>query len=243
MINLNAEKFSEFMKCLSVLKDTCTDIDINGGFVRQRTNTYSCMFEIDLNPLIGNINLPIACLKQKLDILKTFNKCDVEISVDERSFSFADSLSKIKFDNPRPKFMDNKFISREEYDTMIQLNPEDLIMECKLGKVITDRVKIISQAFNADNIQIVLKDNKASIISSSRSKDQEAKFMKDIEINKDLDCRANIVIVPLIIDHDGDINLKIYETENDACLCLFETKIGDVDISVLTKSPLLEDDF
>lgn len=240
---LTAEKFGSLMRCMSTLKDTCNDVDIKDGFIRQRTNTFSCVFELDLNPLIGNINLPIACLKQKIDILKTFNKCDVNVIVNEKSFSFIDSYSKITFDNPNPKFMDNKYINHEEYNTMIQLNPEDLIMRCDIDKVITDRIKKISQAFDINNVKITFKDNKASLISTSQSKDQEAEFLKDIEIHRDLDCNANIVITPFVIDHDGPITISVYEIDDDSCICMFEMKIADVDISIATKSPLLEDDF
>jgi hypothetical protein len=240
---LNADIFSNFMRCISVLKDTCNDIDIRDGFVRQRNNTYSCIFELDLNPLIGCVNLPIACLKQKIDILKTFNKCDVDIDINEKSFSFADEYSKIIFDNPNYNFMDNKYITPEEYNSMVLLNPEDLIMRYDLEKVITDRIKKISQAFDINNVKIVFKDNKASLVSTSQSKDQEAQLVKDIEIHKDLNCNANIIITPLIIDHDGPIIISVYEIDGNSCICKFETKIADVDICIVTRSPLLEDNF
>lgn len=240
---LNAEKFGDFMRCISTLKDTCNDIDIKDGFIRQRTNTYSCVFELDLNPIIGSVNLPIACLKQKIDILKTFNKCDVDLNVKENSVSFADKYSKIVFDNPNPNFMDNKYIKFEEYNTMVQLNPEDLIMKYDLEKIITDRIKKISQALDINNVKVVFKDNKASITSTSQSKDQEAQFLTGVDINKDLDCNANIVIVPFVIDHDGPVTISIYEVDSDSCVCMFETKISDVDICIATRSPLLVDDF
>lgn len=240
---LNAEKFGNFMRCISILKETCNDLDIKEGFIRQRTNAYSCVFELDLNPLIGCIDLPIACLKQKIDILKTFNKCDVDIIVNGQSFSFIDPYSKITFDNPNPNFMDNKYISSEEYNTMIQLNPEDLIMKCNIEKIITDRIKKISQAFDINNIKVIFKDNKASLTSTSQSKDQEAEFLKDINIHKDLDCNVNIVIIPFTVDHDGPINMSIYEIDDDSCVCMFKTKIADADITIATRSPLLMDDF
>jgi len=241
---LNAENFGNFMRCISILKDTCNDIDIREGFIRQRTNAYSCVFELDLNPLIGEVNIPIVCLKQKIDILKTFNKCDVDINVAEKSFSFADEYSKITFDNPKPKFMDNKYITSADYDTMIQLNPEDLIITYSFDQLITNRIKKISQAFDINNIKIMFKDNTASLISTSQSKDQEAQFLKDIEIHKDLDCNANIIIVPFIIDHDGPITMSIYEiNDGDSCVCQFETTIAEVDIKISTRSPLLTDDF
>jgi len=241
---LTAKSFGNFMRCISIFKDICNDIDIKNGFVRQRTNTCSCVIELDLSPLIGNIDLPIVCLKQKIDILKTFNKCDVDIIVNEKSFSFVDANSKITFNNPNKSFMDNRYITTEDYNTMILLNPEDLIMICDVEKIITDRIKKISQAFDVNNIKVEFKDNKASIISNSQSKDQEAQFLKDIEVYKDLNCNANIITIPFIIDHDGPIKMNVYEEAGeDSCISRFETKIDNIDIVIITRSPLLTDDF
>jgi len=240
---LNAEDFGKLMRCISILKDKCNDAEIVDGFIRQRTNTYSSIFEMDLNPLIGCVNIPMTCLKQKIDILKTFNKCDVELNIEDGYYMFMDQHSKIKFDYPNMNYIDNKYIPLEEYETMFQINPEDLILEYDIEKVITDRIKKISQAFDITTVKIIFKNNKASIVANSQSRDQEAEFLSDIEILNDLDCNANIIITPFIIDHDSSVKMSIYETDNNSCNCVFKTKISDVDISISCSSPLLEDDF
>ena len=38
IINLNAEGYVNFMRCLTNFKDVCNDVDIKNGFIRQRSN-------------------------------------------------------------------------------------------------------------------------------------------------------------------------------------------------------------
>lgn len=240
---LTSDKFNKFIKCLSLLKDHCDDVDINNGFIRQRTNSFSCILELDLNPIIGDLTIPLTSIKNMINLFKTFNKCDVKINVNNRSFSFEDNFSRITFKRPNSNFINNKFITPEEYGNIIQFNPEDLILTCNVDNIITNRIKKISQIFDMNSVKIIFENNMASITSMTQSKDQEAELIRNLEINGDLvrDGNVNITTVPFIIDHDDFIKMNIYN-DDDKCVCFFEMKYNDININVSTSSPLLCDD-
>ena len=63
-INIDKDQFAEILRCLSLLKDECNDVDIRGGMIRQRSNEKISVFEIDLSPIISDIDLAITDLKR-----------------------------------------------------------------------------------------------------------------------------------------------------------------------------------
>ena len=47
-LNLDAEKYNIFLRCLTNLKEECNDIDIRGGMIRERSNDKTSIFQFDL---------------------------------------------------------------------------------------------------------------------------------------------------------------------------------------------------
>ena len=84
-IEFDSEDFNTFLRCLINLKEICNDVDIRSGIIRQRTNDLTSVFEMDLTSIIGDVALPIAGLKKRLDLFKTFTGQNVvcEITVGE----------------------------------------------------------------------------------------------------------------------------------------------------------------
>jgi hypothetical protein len=239
--NLGADKFKSLIRIISILKDICNDCDIRGGILRERINTLLCLFEMDLSPLIGDLDLPIIDIKQKIDILKIFSDCDVQILTDDKSYIVSDESSQLKFLIPYLEFMDNPFIRDEEFNNLFTLIPEDLILDVQLSKVITKRIKVITPNFNVNNVKIIFSGNMASIVATHQNKEQEAVLLDSIPTSKEMTGITYIVTTPFIFDHDDDVSLKIYEVQEGTCASKFSSKIGDVKINAYTKS-LLQDD-
>ena len=111
-IALEAEQYNDFIRCLTNLKDVCNDVDIRGGFIRQRTNGNVSIFEIDITPIVGDINIAIIDLKNKLDLLKMFQGQEVTIEITESTpgdpgnFVFSDQFSSLRVVLPSPDFVD-----------------------------------------------------------------------------------------------------------------------------------------
>ena len=82
-IVLETEEYNDFLRCLINLREICNDVDIRGGYIRQRSNDLTSIFEMDLTSLIGDSQIPITNLKKKLDLLKTFSGQSVTIEIEE----------------------------------------------------------------------------------------------------------------------------------------------------------------
>ena len=100
-ITLEAEQYNDFIRCLTNLKDVCNDVDIRNGIIRQRTNGNVSIFEIDISTIVSDASFAIIDLKQKLDLLKTFQGQDVSIEIIEPvpgnpgTFTFSDEFSSL----------------------------------------------------------------------------------------------------------------------------------------------------
>lgn len=239
-VSLDETKYDELLRVLFILKDVCNDVDIRNGIIRQRNNDSSTIFEIDLTSILNNMSLPITELKTKLDIFKCFAGQEVTISTDNNNFVISDEYSVLKIKNPLLEFLDNKFISKEELDRVIVINEEDMILSTNITKKISERMRIISSSFHVNSLQVIFEGDMASISSSNQSKDNFAKFVSNIVTNRELNHSVNIVITPFIIDHDGDIDMKIYDTTNNIVINSFSTNIGSICTNLYTRASMVE---
>jgi hypothetical protein len=248
-VALEAERYNDFIRCLTNLKDVCNDVDIRNGFIRQRTNGNVSIFEIDISSIVQDASFAVIDLKQKLDLLKTFQGQDVNIEIiestpgDPGSFTFSDEFSSLRIVLPTPEFVDNKFMSEGELRSIFNSSEEDLLFEYDIPQLITDRISIITTSFNVKSIRVDFDGDKAEISAASQSKDQLAKFASNIETNMELESSsAYITVIPFSIDHDTDIQFKMYKDPNqDVTLNNFSTQLGDIDINIYTRASIIKD--
>jgi hypothetical protein len=238
-MNLDLTRYSEFIRCLSIFKDLCNDVDIREGIIRQKANDGSVVFEVDLTQAIGNLNMRISNLKEKLDILKIFSGQNVTIENTESNFKISDSYSFWEIENPDFDFMDNKFITKEELDGVINTSNEDLLIRTSIISIITDRIRIMTQGFHVNNVQVVFNGSEASITSKTVSKDQFANFINNITTEQELVCNTNIISIPFTIDHDGDILFEMFKNDEDKVLNRFSTTISDINITLYSRGQLV----
>jgi len=243
-ITLSSEQYNDFIRCLSTLQEICNDVVIQRGVIRQRSNDNTSIFELDLNSILTDISISITNVKQKLNLLKTFQGQEVTIDIDDEEFSFSDEYSSVTFLHPSPDFMDNKYIEQEELDGIFDVEEENILFDFELSSIITDRIRIVTQTFNSPAIQVKFNKDNASINSSSQSKDQFAKFIDNIEMNMELEnCSSNLSTLPFGIDHDTDVRFKMYKVPNqDVALNSFSTVLGDIDVNIYSRSSIIEDE-
>ncbi len=246
-LTLGAEDYNDFLRCLVNLKEECNDIDIREGFIRQRSNDKTSIFQIDMTPILTDISMSISDVKKKLDLLKIFAGQEVNIEINNEGndyFSISDQYSSLKFISPAYEFIDNKFMPEDEITAIFKLNEDDLILEHELSSMITERIRIITQSFNIKAIQVEFDGEKALIKAGTQAKDQFAKFVEDITTNVVFDkCSANLGTIPFGLDHDVDVEFKMYKDPNqDISLNTFKTAIGDCDMVIFTRSSLIKDD-
>jgi hypothetical protein len=250
-IEMNAEKYNEFLRCLINLREICNDIDIRNGIIRQRSNDLAAIFELDMTPILNDINLPISNLKKKLDLLKTFAGQSIDLEIfegeteSESYFTISDEQSSIRFLFPSLDFLDNKFVNEDELNNIFNLEEDDLILHADLNSVVTERINIITMNFNTPAIKVEFEGDMAAITAATQSKDQVAKFQVEIptNIHFDRDYFSNLSTIPFSIEHDDDLSFKMYKDQNqNISLNNIKTKLGSVNVSIFSRSSLIEAD-
>ena len=250
---IEVEPFIEFIKCLTNLKEVCNDADVRNGILRQRTNNHTSVFEVDLNSVFNNepnINIALTNLKQKLELLKSFQGQQVEVTINEPDdgtlgfYLFKDEHSSIKFVTPTMEFMDNKYMNEEELESIFPSSEDHLILENKMGMILTDRIKTVTHYFSIETILVEFNGEIATISASTPSKDQSAKFAEGIMMNEEIEnSSTNISNVAFALDHEEEIEYTMLKDPNqNVALNRFKTRIGDIDISVYSRSQIVEDD-
>jgi hypothetical protein len=246
-VNLDAEQYNDFLRCLTILKDICNDVDIQKGVIRQRIDAKTAIFQFDLNPIISDISFPISNLKKKLDLFKSFTNQDVTISVQEKTESeegyyvVADQYSAIKFLFPLMEFMDNKYMPEDELTTIFNVSEDDLILENELNQIITERIKIVTANFNTHAIQVIFNGEKAAICAATQSKDQSAKIIDNIDTNVSIEASVvNLPTAAFSIEHDTPVKFQMFKDSNQpVTLNKLETKLGDIDINIFSRSNIM----
>jgi len=247
IINLDAQQYEDFIRTISLLRDLCSDVDIRDGVIRQRSDDHSCIFEIDISNIISdspgafNLNIPLTNIRQKIDLLKCFLNEIVEIKVNSSSFSFSDSQTILKFANPNLEFMDNKFMSQEELDSIFVLDGQSPILELDIKESFSNRISIISKSFNMNSLQLLFNGEFADLVTETQSKDQFAKLIGNIHVETDVSIEnsySNLVVIPFIIDHDGDIKFNMFRERENICISRFNTCINNVGVNVFIRSSI-----
>jgi len=248
--NMTVENFNEFIRCLTNLKEVCNDADIRAGILRQRTNNHTSVFEVDLRAVFGDSNIALTNLKQKLELLKTFQGQEVEVIIDEPddgtngSYNFKDEFSSINFISPTMDFMDNKYMDEEELESIFPSSEDHLVFDKSLPQILSDRIKIVSHHFSIETVLVEFHGETASISASTPSKDQSAKFSDGIVMSNEIDNAATYISnVAFSMDHETDIIYTMYKDPNQSvALNKFKTEIGDIDITVYSRSQIIETD-
>lgn len=239
---LSEEQYNEFFRVISILKESCEDLDIIGGVVRQRSTDNSSIFQIDLQSYLNNIDLPLSKLKQKIELLKMFTGNEVRISIDPEYCIFADEYSTLKFKKVLPDYLDNRFMSEEELNAIFNLSEESVILVTEVPNRISERINSIRQGFSITTIQINFEEATANMTAATQSKDQHARLMSDLITEASLTGSTDLLITPFVIDHDGDMSFKVYNVSDGVLVNKVETTIGNVDVVVYGKSRLIQDD-
>jgi hypothetical protein len=243
-LNLNAEQYGNFLRCVTNLREVCNDVDMRGGVIRQRSNDKSTVFQMDMTPLLTEVDMPISDIKKKLELLKTFAGQEVTITFEDDSFSFSDQFSTLKFKNPTLEYMDNKFISMDELERVFIMDDDELLIDTQLSSVITERIKVITQTFNTQAIQIVFMGETAKLTAVTQARDQFAKIVSDIVTNAELSgCSSNLSTVPFSIEHDTDVYFKIFKhPTQDVLMNKFDTTLQDINVVIYGRAAIIKDE-
>jgi len=239
---IHSNDFLNLLRCLSLLKCICANVDIKGGILRQKSNDEYSIIEMDLTSLVSDCNILIPDIKGKLPILKELAKQDVKITSIDNHIIFSGERSTIKFNNPPLDFLDNKFIPDQEMTHIFTLREEDVVLEYPINQEASNLMKVISGQFKIVSFQVLFEGDTASIVATTTSKDQYSRIENGIPIKTPLKGFSNVVAEPFFLDHDGEILFKMYKVEDAVCVNKFKTLVGKITVVVYGRSQLVEED-
>lgn len=231
-----ADSYNVFLRCLNSISEHVTDVDIREGIIRQVDSSKTWMMEIDLTNIIADESLPIQLLKEKLKLFELLRGQDVTIDVSDTVYSLRDETTKFTFTKPKLEYLDDKFMTEEERDNRFQLKEEDLLTEFVINQQLSDRIRVTGSVFNVTALRILYEGETIRLEVQNLSRSDKVTFMRGIPLNKDINDRVSLITyTPFILDHDGDLEVKIYEFQNvfivKSSMKLFA---GDAEASITT---------
>ena len=247
-ISCPREQFSKLITMLEIFQNYCTDCDIKKGLFRCKTNDRQGVIEMNLSSILQDNDLSFSVIKSKVNSLKSFELDDnvqmedknVYIVSNDSNYEFNDQMTKSIFRKPAPKYLDNKFIEQEEFDTMIKAREENLILSHTFTSYLRKRIANISIGLQSETIECTMTGLECSIRVMSSNKQDSALVCNSISLNKEMnDKKFNMIILPFIIDAMSDIKFSCYLVSNDVCLCKSELVYFGVPIVIYTQAKLL----
>ena len=98
-------------------------------------------------------------------------------------------------------------------------------------------MKIVSTGFHVNSFQMIFEGETALIKSRTMSKEQTASLIGNILLAEKVAGYSNLVIIPYICDHDGDILCKIYKIR-DRFICKYSMFVGSVPVTIYTRGEI-----
>jgi len=249
-LTITREKFNNFLRAIKIMENACTDCDIVGGKVRQKTNSNHCIIEMDLNDIFGaNCNFTISQLKQKINLLKIFEKDDaagqgsqddnVLYKDNDSTYIIADNISEITFRKPMKKFLDNVYIEDAEVIKKLNSSDDDLLFDHVISSNVGKRIKSVCEGFFNDVISCRIRNGQAGFFIATTNNEQYSDVLKGIVLNKieadDYDFNIQSFAFTL---ESGDIKLKVYK-KGKLLLWKFYQTIFNIPVIISGRSDLL----
>lgn len=246
---IKREDFSKFLNTIKLIQEHCTDCEILNGQIRQKSNDKHCVFQIDLSQVFSESSILLTGLKLKVMLLKSFEldtttlpegiDPNIIFEYDDKNYTFVDHFSILNFRTPLRKYLDNTYILDEEWEKIIKIKEEDLILSTTINSYLTKRIKAITEGFENDVITLRVDEFKGTISAESGSKENTSDLVRDIELNTKMEpCQARVVSLPFTLDMNSDVIMDVYRTTKKVVLCRFKMKFFGIPITIYSASEL-----
>ena len=246
-LSLEREKFSKMLNLMKLLENHATDCDVQHGKIRQKTNNRQSITDIDLTSILGDNDLSLSLIKSKVQLLKSFEldenvqltEKNILIECNESNYEFTDALSKMIFRKPSQKFLDNKFITDEEFNQVIKCKDENLLFSYTISNYIKKRMISACFGFDTDLITFNLNEFKGHATIQPTNKENTTNYIEEITLNKQVSSQSfQISNLAFILDVASDVNLNCYQVTNDVYLCKISQMYFGVPIIIYTQAKI-----
>jgi len=247
-IILKRSDFTKLLGSIKLIENSCTDCQIKGGFIRQKTNDRHSIITMDLNSILDQGELTLSGIKQKIQLLRTFELDDnikvedenITIQVTDNSYQFIDPLSKMEFRKTLDQFLDNTFMPVEDFNRIIKCDEENLLFSVSINAYMRKRIKSICEGFRNESIKCNITGTDAELVISSTNFEQTSKVVDAIELNEDMGtCNFSIPYFSFAIENNSEIIFNAYKVGNDILMCRFEQKYFGIPIAIYSQAKVL----
>jgi len=244
---ITREDFSKLTSLLKIFENICTDCDIQNGLFRCKSNDRQAVLKMDLTSLLQNNSLSFSLIKSKINLLKTFELDDniqvedknIIIESNESNYEFVDPFSRMIFRKPIRKFIDNKFVDDEEFDSIIRCQEENLVFSHDFNFYMKKRISSISLGFMTDVIECKMSGLSASLEVATTNHEDSSKVGADIVMNRDVGNKCfKMIVLPFTLDIPSDMRLSCYSVSGDVYLCKCDMSYYGVPITIYTQVKL-----
>ena len=245
-VTMIEKQWKYFFKITQGLSKHCNDADINEGVFRQRSNDRFAIFEADMKSLLGDSTFAVPTLKEKLKLLKDLAG-DVTVEVDQDKVVFSDGASSYSIPAPDRSFLDNPYISKPDFDSLLQnfLQGKRPLIKSRIGKRDLKRIRNAASTFHTNACKVVFDNQSASIRVEENARPKDARssveIVKDILLLEPTSGYTNLTVGPFdSLDYDGDIDWEMYRDDR-VLVSKYCGSIGDVPAATYARSPLVID--
>lgn len=246
-LSIPRDQFTKLLGTIKIIENCCTDCDIVGGKIRQKTNDRHFILDIDLTDILQTNDLSLQLIKQKVALLKSFELDDnvtvddenVGIEYSDKEYTFFDPLSTVKIRIPLKKFLDNPFIEEEKFSQMLTISEENMIFEHTASAYMAKRIKGVCEGFGVESLKCSLENYDATLSTQAQNHELVFKEKKAITLNREMPKRFfQFMYLPFSFDISSDVSISAYQTSNDVLLCKFGLTYYGTPISIYTQVKL-----
>jgi hypothetical protein len=223
--------FDIFIDCITPVSKVCSDLNIQGGILRQRDNDKKHIFEADLTPLIGDIDLSVLSLKQKLKHFKVIK--EPEFSTGEEYYTFYYGGSEYKVKIPQQEDVLNEFIPEEKLEAI----KNKLLLRILVPSRICRGIKVFSKRFRKKSYKALFKEN--DVLLHSKIKGERVLTTLRNVLRRKAKGFMQISTIPFTLVDKKNILWEIYSTkEKNIFTNCFKVNYSGIDLAIYTKSKL-----
>lgn len=260
VIMFDREKFSKLVSVMNIMSNNCDNLVVKNGLIRQYTNKGDYLYNIDMREIIGENDLVLTNIKNKVALFSPFIKQKVEsvrMEIKEESenftrYIFSDDFTRISIPKPNENFLgrNDKFVTDEDFTDIFKIVDNNPIFDVTINKMMIDRLLAYSKTMTSKRIDIVFENRKVNfylkvLVGNNRS-NITVVDMFNFDLNTEINGEFSIFSETLLISPES-LNIVAYKGKsndmNESIILNFKTEnlIEGLDFKLWTIGTIRKD--
>lgn len=252
MINIpiSSENYKVFVNILNIFFKNCDDVSIINGKIFQMNNNKSILYDIDLSPIVGKNTIIFNDFKEKYQLLNMFQiqNSNIEINIDERTYTIGDSDSYIEVQKPEIKYLTCKPLKEdnESSQAFLAIDKNSKILNYTFKPLMIDKLNVSSIILETDNITLKLDNDFAEFFVLMKTlQTTKTKLLTLENVDNEGKHVIEFPIQPFLIKADN-IETELYKNKSreNKYTMKFLIKMGvepQIEINIFSTRSCIED--